>query len=283
MPARPFAACAPTRLYEPKLCPITNGHETRMTVTAKERACERYQGQRAICATCSEGNLPAELTIIDTKGENMGRSIVALKPCALCGQVKNTKSNHGKNVCCNCEPVWRMVNNKPETVLEALCTKQGEAWLSYRLPPLPEDTAVAPDPALQLADMTELAALREELGNAYDKIREMQAEPIDHASPQTIAALRQLNEQQATEINAMAVEIGAKDEMIEKLSSHITNLEESLRHHKIKQHSPPPCNLCADRDHSATANRDTAVLDIALQVIAGDITGINAATLAALR
>jgi hypothetical protein len=246
-------------LYTPRLCPICNGNPTRVSAASLAKLCQRYKGSCSSCATCTPESLPEELTIIDQPlEESMGERKTVYQACELCGDMKNTKTNNGKMVCCNCEPVWRMVNHNPDNVFGMLSNKHGFSWFLGKLPAggelLQENEEWAKESDV---DAKEIISLRESLA-----VAELARDTLAH------------------QLNCSREDLTVAYERIQELQGELHTAREAYKsllsgYDAAKASS---CNLSCKNP-----TRDTAVLNIALQVIAGEITGISAADLAALR
>lgn len=117
---------------------------------------------------CRGKVLPPELELIDLKNQQGEKEMGSVKyvngKCHVCGETKGVKNAIGKQVCSNCDGVWRQINNRPESVLEALVEKMGDQWVLYRLP------IAEPVPAEASATDELVAELRDELATAHKQI-----------------------------------------------------------------------------------------------------------------
>lgn len=153
------------------VCPVTGKHPTRMTEQSFRRMCAMMQEreENIYCrGTCRGKVLPPELELIDLKNqqgaEDMGSVKYVNGKCHVCGETKGVKNALGKQVCSNCDGVWRQINKRPESVFEALREKMGDQWVLYRLP------VAEPVPAEASATDELVAELREELATAHKQI-----------------------------------------------------------------------------------------------------------------
>lgn len=154
------------------VCPVTGKHQTRMTEQSFRRMCAMMQEreENSYCREKCRGKvLPQELELIDLKNqqgaEDMGSAKYINGKCHVCGETKSIKSAMGKQVCSYCDGVWRQINKRPESVLEALKEKMGDQWVLYRLPQKAEQV-----PAEASATDELVAELRAELATAHKQI-----------------------------------------------------------------------------------------------------------------
>jgi hypothetical protein len=241
---------------------------TRTTKAGFHRLCQRHQqNENTYCHdTCRGKLIPPEVEFLDLQTleeKIMGQAKVTFTACELCGETKNTKNNHGKQVCCNCEPVWRMVNNKPETALEMLITKKGEDWVQYRLPVLKHEA--------NPATVADCEQLRTDLNN-------LQA-ILDSVATERDIAVQNLKESTLSFHTVMANAAAERETEEQKLRDYINTLENELDRAKAGFKTPAATAWAA----TVAPSRDAVLLDLALGVIEGRVVGVDAATINVLR
>lgn len=235
-------------------CPITRGLPTRMTRSGFKRLCERHRDQPdGYCKeVCRGERIPAELEFIDIPqgGEDMGSTKYTNGKCRVCGEIKSVKNSaSGAQVCSNCDGLWRQVNNRPEKVLEALLEKMGAAWVQERVPadwvqPVP---TTEPSPV----DQGELEALRETLGDL------------------------QVSYEELVEMN------GRQRRELESLGRQRDYLTEQLAHLQDLRDSRVP--VATATDQPADPTRDSILLNLAIGMLDGSVTGVDVDSLKTLR
>lgn len=274
-------------------CPLTRGLPTWMIEAKFRELCAaRREDKESHCyLACRGESLPDGLEFITVeilKEETMG-AIIKNADCGICGKKANLRNCLGKTLCASCDFVWRSINAKPESVLEALKEKMGDQWIQYRLPvdvsekqtPPPEGEALvysAEDLAalhqenvklredLAIASSgidalkQQLACSREEITTAYGLINELQAE-LDAAQQQIEDIEKEFDEQCV--INKQA------EEEITRLGNIVNG----------QVCSAPVPSAAAD----SPLSRDAVLLDLALGVLTGRVVGVDAATIYSLR
>lgn len=248
-----------------RVCPVTYGQKTRMTLAGFERLCDKHRNQPdGYCKQDCRGEvLPAELEIItiDQVAEE-GMSIQWKEGvCEACGDKKQIRKNNGKMACATCEPIWREVNLRPERVLTLLLEKMEVKWLEDKLAAYGYTAAAEAD-------------------SEYEMLREMLSKQVDE-----VAALSAENERllkDMSERGKVAESCGENlKNQLNCCRDELTVAYEKIREMQATIDAAPACNLCEDRDH--TTSRDSIVLDLALQVLAGDVKGLSVTALQALR
>ena len=236
-------------------CSITRGCQTRMTRRGFAQLCERYRDQQdGYCKEVCRGERPpAELEFIEIEKhmeENMGTIKYAQGTCQLCGKSANLKKCLGKEVCSGCDFIWRAINGKPEMVFTALIEKMGTAWAQERLPgDWVSPVLVAEQPPV---DQDTLKALR-------DTLAELQA---------SYAELAEMNAGQRQELTSLAQQ---RDDLTNRLVE-IYEMNEKLE-----------TGASAATGNKAESNRDTVLLDLALGLLDGTVTGVDVTSLKTLR
>lgn len=259
----------PTKLSRAvPVCPVTSGQKTRMTMAGFERLCKKHRNQPdGYCKQGCRGDvLPDELEIItidQIAEENMANQWKEWA-CEVCGEKKQIRKNNGKMACSTCEAIWREVNMRPERVLTLLLDKVEVKWLEDKLVAYGYTAAAAAD--------SEYEMLREMLSKQVDEVAALAAE-----NERLLKDMSELGKMAEACGDALKNQLNCCCEELSEAYEKIREMQESVEAVTAEKHSDVRCLS------GVVTSRDSIVLDLALQVIAGDVKGLSVASLQALR
>jgi hypothetical protein len=259
-------------------CPVTGGCPTRMLETRFRVLCAKNrEDEESFCyITCRGESLPAGLefiTIETIEEENMG--IIKNGDCQICGKKANLRNCLGKTLCASCDFVWRSINAKPESVLEALREKMGNEWIRYRLPvkDIPAD-----EPLHYKVSPEEMDAICGQRDAALKELAEVRENLID-----VMGQLTSADDRHGEQIAALKHQLECSREELSSAYAEVRELKRTAAevNDQLLSVVPPatPVSLLSE----TAVSRDAVLLDLALGVIAGRIVGIDSHMLSVLR
>lgn len=236
-------------------CPLTLGRRTTMSETAWLKACAvalkprpAFSGGRPpappkICGLCKGEHRPNELEIIEMANT-----------CDACGEIKALKANRGKQICSTCTALYAAAAHRPELMLQVLRELKPEL-LDERLPA--QDNVSELERQLYHAQerVTLAEEQKQEMLNSIRAALQCEDKEYDHDLV-AVAERRMLMLAKLEQLYNQA------DDQVQRMQCEYTELLEK----KTKPHSA-----------------DSALLDLALDALKGEITGLKAERIEALR
>lgn len=262
------------------ICPVTRNLPTRMSPAAFREMCKLLRNQeRPVCIQCKGDRQPAGLELIDLKSElkkenDMGSVKRWSDTCGLCGEKKIVSNVKGEKCCSSCEFVFRAAHNHPERLVDALKAVHGNGYLEQ----------LAPKQAVEACDC---GSVREDLINAQRRLHaaeqvientriilgiEDKDESILEGAKRKMGMLRNAVDLFHETCKALEVDVVMGDELVsvaEKIMAELKMLRET--------YSDLPAVS------GEIGGREAVLLDLALDVMAGKVSGIDADRIAALR
>lgn len=242
--------------YRLRICPITCGLPTAMGEDSFQTMCSIHQQKAAsqrrqvqnskaifFCHDHCRGTTPPVELTIKKTEEKTMPSKKTIGRCQLCDKEANVTTIHEHWACATCASVLGHVHVRPQLVADLLRKVHGD---EYQPAPLMDEKEIRAQ-ALLMSSKT-----------VTDLQGRLDAMAIDSA--ETIAQLR--------------CQISASNEENAKLREEVANMHGSLL---LSREFPP---IAAETVHDPRA---TALLDIALGLLDGSVTGITPETIKELR
>jgi len=268
----------------PKYCPATGNQPLTCTRKGFSASCAKFREhanrkwtgkanlpisiQSDYCVIC-QGRVPDNVTFIEIDEKYQTEKIIMasskkfLGKCDSCGGDKVLSKHYGKSVCSSCLAFRTGCKSHPDWVVAAL-----EEFGNL---PVVAGSQVPPGNEKQA-----------EIIETVKKILKVQAnEDVLETATRRMLVLAQLEESYLQEAKALSDAEIARDEareaMAELINENMT-LKEQLRQAADELRKNPPID--AHANHNSI---DSALLDIALDIMAGNITGIDVDGLRRLR
>jgi hypothetical protein len=257
-----------------------------------------------------------QLTTTTTNKEN---DMSMYGECEICGEKKKIRSVRNKNACATCKHIWRAANVNPDLVLKTLAEAKGEDYLRQEVWPSPKsaDQVTESDQVLNHiwannnlepgadieAFVDNLVAESEWLKNRLDATKHIIATirdqlDLDEGQPILEAvALLQRERQRATDIWFETLGILGADVTLDADNLPIVARNIMAVNHQLRQQVIDLEKIIDGDDFTASdlakvagtitpttaTPRAAILLDLALDVIAGRVSGLDAERIAALR
>lgn len=284
-------------IYQMTICPITCGLPTRMLKLTFASMCEGRRIEGTYCGDVCRGTLPPELTLVTLAEMNnelrmtnyelrAEQSSQENKPtrinkendmtkerekgtCGLCGQdEKNCRDTKGVSCCSTCEPVMRAAHNSPDAMFKALIMARGEGYLQ------------------------EMVAHKYG-GEVPERIDDLSKIKADLAASQfrLLLKLKEILLSDGEEFNLLNGDHDFLLDVARQLKSDLSRLrEENIDVNNQVQELTDRLTAQVAWDGPVEAVlmeshrfRDSILLDLALDVLAGKVNGLDADRLAQLR
>lgn len=231
-------------------CPATGNQPTSMSIDGFSRICFGHQEREAASycnRVCLGYCLPAGLTFKEIQNYGDEMTTYTDGTCEVCGAKKSIKKCLDKMACSSCDFVYRAVRNKPEMVLELLVASKGRTWVAI---------------SIDMPEKQDVELEREEKLHK-EKVKELNLQ---------IELLEKRLEDEAEQFEAQV-----------NINNELTRENENLRAAVIAAGEYPEVKFSPKNGGIAATGRDSAVLDLALDVIAGKVHGLDVERLQALR
>jgi hypothetical protein len=248
-------------------CPVTCNLPTRMPKEIFTRLCNtnRNSDDENYCnQVCRGKRLPDGLSFIETiTFINEDQAMPQYKPgkCSLCGKQKNVITILNKSTCSTCSPVQTAARNVPELLIKALLEEQRQEWVDQHFV----------TEFQQSAAMSEsIATLRAELVAIKDRNFQFHTKLADA-----------LGLSDAYDVDVILDAVSYLRGQVEEQQQNITGLKVALENERLKAEEQAATTYTSEIGQVVT--RDSCLLDIALAVLDGNVTGLDANRLRALR
>ncbi|MGI6655243.1 MAG: hypothetical protein ACOX5Z_00120 [Desulfobulbus sp.] len=274
-------------------CPITAGQTTRMLEGSFARICAVKRAQAASplrgygirftnlrCLKCAgdRKHWPPELEIIE-----MANKFIGEKKCPYCGKVKQILRSFDREMCAACGQVFSAATNRPDDVWRILAEANPD-WFAERLTRRGEAEEAATAPSQEDLDRAEAWwAICRALEVDIDTVG-----PMDIA--RDVAQTAAMLEQEITEVRiasglrryiceTIGVPANSEPECIVAAIDDLKSRATTGGDVGDKEHIPFPLQQV----DAGSSTVDTYLLDLALAIMRGEVTGIEADWISMMR